>query len=91
MGLLSPDGSIKSGKTLVGCANLDNEVLNRDGFVIGYIMDKTAVYDKDGKFVDNMHQNNYNEPLIPNTKILFNKLLVNSKKEIKGIILIKRA
>lgn len=88
MGLLTPEGSIKSGRGTVGCANLQGEVLNKDGFVVGQVMDKSQAYDLNGKFINNLSTFGYDSTeVIPNTKILLNRLIVNPKKEIKGIVL----
>lgn len=82
MGLLTPEGSIKSGRGTVGCANLQGEVLNKDGFVVGQVMDKSQAYDLNGKFINNLSTFGYDSTeVIPNTKILLNRLIVNPKKK----------
>ena len=91
MGTLNPNGMIYSKTEALGCANLDGEVLNRDGFIIGQVMDKAQAYNTNAEFIDNLPNTTYDSSLIiPNTTILMNKWLVNPKKEVLGVLMSER-
>ena len=82
MGQLSSDGTVRNGKNVIGCANFDGEILNRDGFIIGQVMDKAQAYNLNGEYINNLSQYGYDSrTVIPETQILQNRLLINGKKK----------